>query len=75
MVGDLDLSWDDVALAVAGYHSAGGAEPAVIGDEDVAVLVSDATQEVIRFASSSPVGAVLGRRPDSVFPRSVPPTC
>jgi len=59
-------------LAVAGYCSTGGAGPEVIGGRGVTELVSDATQEVIRSAQVFPIGAVLGRRPDSVFRRSVP---
>ena len=72
VIRELDLIYDDVELAVSGYYRTGGVCPDVIGVDEFAVLVNDQTHEVIRFAQAFPVGTVLGRRPDSVFPRSVP---
>ena len=72
LVRELDLTPDDVELAVTGYYLAGGSGPEVIGDLEFTDLVSDSTHEVIGFAQWFPVGTVLGRRPDSVFPRTVP---
>ena len=67
VVRDVDLDWDDVALAVTGYFTSGGLTPELMDDpEDFALLVVDTTQEMIRFGQAWPVGTVLGRRLDSV---------
>ncbi|MFW3172922.1 DUF7715 family protein [Geodermatophilus sp. CPCC 206100] len=72
MVRDLDLSLDDLQLAVEAHLVAAGTGPDVLGDEDFAELVEEVVQETAAFASWWPVGTVLGRRLDFVRRRTLP---
>ena len=62
LMRDLDLSIDDVRLAVEGYYAAEGFAEEVAATLDVMALI----------ARSVPVGAIVGRRLDNLVWRSEP---
>ena len=64
LVRDLDVSLDDVRLAVEGYYVAAGMGPDVIGAAEFAELVAETVEEMVDIAPCLPVGAVVGRRLD-----------
>jgi hypothetical protein len=72
LVRDLDLSIDDVRLAVEGYYVAAGLGPEVIGREAFAEVASTTVEELVDIAPSLPAGAVVGRRLDNLIWRSEP---
>jgi hypothetical protein len=69
---DLDLSLDDVRLAVEGYYVAAGMGPDVIGGEEFAEEVSSTLADMADVARSLPVGAIVGRRLNHLVWRSEP---
>jgi hypothetical protein len=71
VVRDLDVSLDDVRLAVEGYHVSAGIGPDVIGGVEFQEVVS-ATLEDLAEVARLPVGAVVGRRLDHLIWRSEP---
>ncbi len=71
VVRDLDVSLDDVRLAVEGYYVSAGMGADVIGEEDFEEMVS-ATLEDLAEIAHVPVGAVVGRRLDNLIWRSEP---
>ena len=71
LVRDLDVSIDDVTLAVEGYYVSAGTGPDVIGGAEFEEVVS-ATLEDLAEIVHVPVGAVVGRRLDSLTWRSEP---
>ena len=72
LVRDLDLSVDDVRIAVEGYYVAAGMGPDVIGRGEFAELVTATVDEMGDIAPSLPAGAVVGRRLDNLVWRSEP---
>ena len=72
LVRDLDVSMDDVRLAVEGYYVSTGMGPDVIGGVDFADFVTETVAEMAEVAEAVPVGAVLGRRLDQLVVRSEP---
>ena len=72
LVRDLDVSLDDVRLAVEGYYVAAGMGPEVIGGEEFAEVVSATVEEMVDIARPLPAGAVVGRRLDDLVWRSEP---
>ena len=72
LVRDLDVSLDDVRLAVEGYYAAAGMGPDVIGRNEFAELVAATVQEMVDIAPWLPAGAVVGRRLDDLIRRSEP---
>jgi hypothetical protein len=71
VVRDLDVSLDDVRLAVEGYYVSAGTGPDVIGGAEFDEVVS-ATLEDLAEIAHVPVGAVVGRRLDNLTWRSEP---
>jgi hypothetical protein len=71
VVRDLDVSLDDVRLAVEGYYVSAGTGPDVIGGAEFEEVVS-ATLEDLAEIVHVPVGAVVGRRLDNLTWRSEP---
>ena len=71
LVRDLDVSLDDVRLAVEGYYVSAGTGPDVIGGPEFREVVS-ATLEDLAQIAHLPVGAVVGRRLDHLTWRSEP---
>jgi hypothetical protein len=71
LVRDLDVSLDDVRLAVGGYYVSAGMGPDVIGAAEFDEVVS-ATLEDLAEIAHVPVGAVVGRRLDNLTWRSEP---
>jgi hypothetical protein len=72
LMRDLDLSIDDVRLAVEGYYVAAGMGPDVIGAGEFAEVVSSTLADMAATARSVPVGAVVGRRLNHLVWRSEP---
>ncbi|MCA0147102.1 hypothetical protein [Blastococcus sp. LR1] len=71
LVRDLDVSLDDVRLAVTDYYVSAGMGPDVIGGAEFEDVVS-ATLEDLAQITHVPVGAVVGRRLDNLTWRSEP---
>jgi hypothetical protein len=72
LVRDLDVSPDDVRLAVEGYYVSYGLGPVVIGGPAFADLVAETVVSMEAAAAWLPVGAVVGRRLDHLVRRSEP---
>ena len=72
LVRDLDVSIDDVQLAVEGYHVSSGLGPDVIGGAQFADLVAETVVAMEEIAEALPIGAVVGRRLDHLTWRSEP---
>jgi hypothetical protein len=72
LVRDLDVSIDDVRLAVEGYYVSSGLGPDVIGGAQFADLVAETVVAMEEIAEALPVGAVVGRRLDHLTWRSEP---
>ena len=72
LVRDLDLSLDDVRLAVEGYYVAAGMGPDAIGRDEFTEVVSATVEELVDIAPLLPAGAVVGRRLDDLVWRSEP---
>jgi hypothetical protein len=72
LVRGLDLSVDDVRLAVEGYYVAAGMGPDVLGRQEFAELVAATVDDMVDVASGLPDGAVVGRRLDDLIWRSEP---
>ena len=71
LVRELDLSVEDLRLAVEGYHVAAGRSPSVIGRPDFEAVIS-ATLEDLAQITHVPIGAVVGRRLDNLIWRCDP---
>jgi hypothetical protein len=72
VVRDLDVSLDDVRLAVEGYYVAAGMGPDVIGRAEFAEMAAATVEEMVDIASRLPASAVVGRRLDNLIWRSEP---
>jgi hypothetical protein len=72
LVRDLDVSLDDVKLAVEGYYVSSGLGPGDIGGAAFADLVVETVVSMEDAAEGLPVGAVVGRRLDHLTWRSEP---
>jgi hypothetical protein len=72
LVRDLDVSIDDVKLAVEGYFVSAGMGPDVISGAEFTGMVAETLIEMTEIADAVPVGAVLGRRLDDLVVRSQP---
>ena len=72
LVRDLDVSLDDVKLAVEGYYLSAGMGPDLIGGAEFEEVVAATVEEMVEIASSLPAGAVVGRRLDHLTWRSEP---
>ena len=72
LVRELDLTYEDLRMAVEAHHTAAGLGPAVLGPADFADLVDETVEEAVHFARFWAVGTVVGRRLDHVHVRSLP---
>ena len=72
LVRDLDVSFDDVKLAVEGYYVSGGMGADVVGAREFAELVAGTLGDMAEMGRALPVGAVVGRRLDHLVRRSEP---
>ncbi len=72
LVRELDLTLDDLRMAVEAHHIAAGLGPDLLGREDFADLVDETIEEAVHLARFWPVGTVVGRRLDHVHRRSLP---
>jgi hypothetical protein len=72
LVRDLDVSIDDVKLAVEGYYVSTGLGPSDIGGAAFADLVAETLVSMEEAAEGFPVGSVVGRRLDYLTSRSEP---
>ena len=72
LVRDLDVSFDDVRLAVEGFYVSAGMGPDVIGEREFTEMLAETLIEMAEIADAVPVGAVVGRRLDRLVRRSEP---
>jgi hypothetical protein len=72
LVRDLDVSLDDVRLAVEGYYVSAGIGPDQLGPVDYTDLVEETVDDCVHFARFWPAGTVVGRRLDHVHRRPLP---
>ncbi len=72
LVRDLDVSLDDVTMAVEGYYVSSGIGPDAIGGAALADLVAETVVYMTDIAEPLQVGAVVGRRLDNLTWRSEP---
>lgn len=72
LVRDLDVSIDEVKLAVEGYHVSTGLGPGDIGGAAFAELVAETLVSMEGAAEGFPVGSVVGRRLDHLTWRAEP---
>jgi len=72
LVRDLDVSLDDVRLAVEGYHVSAGTGPDVIGGAAFEDLVCASLADITESSPHLPLGAVVGRRLNHLIWRSEP---
>jgi len=73
MVRELDLTVDDVRLAVEAHLQAAGMGPDQLGADVFADHLEESVADVLHFARGFPVGTVLGRRLDHVHRRQLGP--
>lgn len=73
MVRDLDLTVQDVQLAVEAHLLAAGFGPDVLGADVFADHLEESVYDVLHFARPWPVGTVVGRRLDHVHARRLAP--
>ena len=66
VVRDLDLSREDLELAVAGWLAAEGITAELIGDLEYAELFIDAVGDMIRFGAVWPENTIVRRAFDGV---------
>jgi hypothetical protein len=71
-VRELDLTYDDLRMAVEAYLVAAGTGPDVIGADEFADLLEETVDDAVHFARWWPVGTVVGRRLDHVHRRALP---
>jgi hypothetical protein len=72
LVRDLDVSLDDVRMAVEGYYVSAGTGPGVIGGSEFQELVDESIEDVVHVARFWSEGTVVGRRLDHVHRRALP---
>lgn len=70
LVRELELTPDEVELAVASYYATGGSGPEVLGEHAFAEVVSEAALDVIGLAQWFPFGTVVERRLDDFSART-----
>jgi hypothetical protein len=72
LVRDLELTLDDVRMAVEGYYTAAGMGPDLLGVEDFEAEVTHQIAFMQSIAAAVPAGAVVGRRLNYLTWRSEP---
>ena len=70
LVRDLELSYDDVRLALSAHLVAAGMGPDVLGGTDFDDMLEEEVEQTIRYASVWDAGSIVGRRLDSVHLRT-----
>jgi hypothetical protein len=70
LVRDLDLTYDDVRMALSAHFVAAGMGPDVLGAVDVEDMLAEEVDQTIRYAEYWEPGSVVGRRLDSVHLRT-----
>jgi hypothetical protein len=66
VVREVDLSYEDLELAVESYYTAAGYSAELLGADEFAVLVHDSVDEAVKFGGCWPVGSLVRRRLDFV---------
>ena len=72
LVRDLDITYDDLRMAVEGYLVASGTGPELLGAAEFAELLQETIDDTVHFARFWPTGAVVGSYLDHVHVRSFP---
>lgn len=69
LVRDLDLTREDLELAMAGQFDADGISAATIGEDEYIDLFDSRVDEMVRFGAVWPEGTVVRRMLDGVIIR------
>ncbi|TFV71338.1 hypothetical protein E4P39_18710 [Blastococcus sp. CT_GayMR19] len=72
LVRELDITYDDLRVAVDGYLVAAGMGPDLLGTAEFAELLEETIEDTVHFARFWPAGAVVGRKLDHVQLRGLP---
>jgi hypothetical protein len=72
LVRELDITYDDLRVAVDGYLVAAGMGPDLLGPAEFAELLEETIEDTVHFARFWPPGAVVGRNLDHVRLRALP---
>jgi hypothetical protein len=72
LVRDLDVTYDDLRMAVEWYLVAAGMGPDLLGAAEFTELLEETVDDTVHFARFWPAGAVVGRYLDDVHVRSFP---
>jgi hypothetical protein len=72
LVRDLDLTLDDLRMAVEGYYVSAGMGPDLLDPEEFDAEMSHQISCIQKVAATLPAGAVVGRRLDYLVWRSEP---
>jgi hypothetical protein len=72
LVRDLDITYDDLRMAVEGYLVAAGMARDLLGAAEFDELLEETIEDTVHFARFWPAGAVVGRYLDHVHVRSFP---
>ncbi len=75
VVRDLDLTEQDLVMAVIAYYTSGGLTPDLLGAQDFADMVDDVVRDLMTRPQYFPVGTVLSRRLDFVCRRTGRGSC
>jgi hypothetical protein len=70
LVRELELTYDDVRLALSAHLVAAGMGPDVMDAEDFDDMLEEEVEQTIRYASVWEPGSIVGRRLDSVHLRT-----
>jgi hypothetical protein len=72
LVRELDVTYDDLRMAVEGHLVAAGMGPDLLGAAEFTELLEETVDDTVHFARFWPAGAVVGRYLDDVHVRSFP---
>jgi hypothetical protein len=72
LVRDLDITYDDLRVAVEAHLVAAGMGPELLGDAEFTELLEEMVEDTVQFARFCPTGTVVGRRLDHVHRRPLP---
>jgi hypothetical protein len=72
LVRDLDITYDELRIAVEAHLVAAGMGPDLLGVTEFAELLEEMVEDTVHFARFWPAGAVVGRYLDHVQLRGLP---
>ena len=72
LVRELDITYDDLRMAVEAHLVTAGMGPDLLGADEFAELLEETLEDTVHFARFWPAGAVVGRYLDNVQLRGLP---